>query len=103
MRTYIDGKECVHETGLEAAELVLKRKLCVFGGGKEAEARGGRVSRVLVHEVQLSDEQIEQLHLKINGQNKVFQDAAHTIHGAIRCFDARWFPAFKTMAAIRWQ
>lgn len=47
--TFIDGLQCHTASGLDPAGLRLQYKLNVFGGGKQADSRGGDIRRVLIH------------------------------------------------------
>ena len=47
--TFIDGKRCQVSEGLSSASLRLQHKLVVFGGGKQAETKGGDVRRIIIH------------------------------------------------------
>jgi hypothetical protein len=48
VRTYINGWLCNIATELETADLRLHHKLMIFGGGKQAQSRGGDIRRIQI-------------------------------------------------------
>jgi hypothetical protein len=58
---YVDGVFCNKSQVKDKKDLVLQHKLVVLGGGKQAEARGGGVRRVMIHERPLSAQEIQAL------------------------------------------
>lgn len=61
VKAYVDGVECSDTKHAELEECTLRHKLIVLGGGKQAEARGGMVRRVLVHSDVLSAPVVQHL------------------------------------------
>lgn len=61
MTTYVDGRLCSQCRELSGANLVLRGKLVVLGGGKQAQAMGGHVRRLLIHNTVLAPSQIASL------------------------------------------
>lgn len=75
MSTFVDGLLFAEEEGLEAELLTLRTRLVVLGGGKQAQARGGGLRRILVHDHALGKEGArivsEQCHKDIKGKQMV--------------------------------
>jgi hypothetical protein len=56
--SYIDGQECSRAEDVDADALVLRHQVVVFGGGKQAQARGGHLHRLLIHDRALDAAQV---------------------------------------------
>jgi len=54
---YVDGHISSSSEGLDTESLTLRHQLVVLGGGKQAQARGGHVHRLLIHDSALSAEE----------------------------------------------
>ena len=67
--TYIDGKLCQAVAGLDPAELTLRHKFVVLGGGKAVQSRGGDVRRVLIHSFAAEEESAMKLYYAIADAN----------------------------------
>ena len=66
---FVDGARALALTGLDGAELRLQHRLTVFGGGNQAQARGGGVRRVLLHARLLGEDDAKALALTCTRDN----------------------------------
>jgi len=89
MKTYVDGVPCLSESGARVVDLVMHAKLSMLGGGKEAEARGGQVRKMHVHNAAFSDEEVQQLYLELYLNNPMYAQAALTMQRVARGLFAR--------------
>ena len=72
------------------ALLGLGRRVVIFGGGKQAEARGGRLRRLRLVDGLLTPAQVTREHtMELMGQNPLYRGAATLIQGAARRMVAR--------------
>jgi len=70
--------------------LGLGRRVVLFGGGKQAEARGGRLRRLRIVDGLPTSAQVAREHrVEIMGQNPLHRGAATLIQGAVRRMAAR--------------
>jgi hypothetical protein len=58
MRTFINGVLCSESFDLDSEDLHLQHRIIVFGGGKQAQARGGDIRRLQIIGAALNDEEI---------------------------------------------
>lgn len=73
---YVDGKKSMEATGQK--DLHLQKNLGVLGGGKQAQARGGGVRRVFIHEQLLDEAQAAALEVECRADidaYKILQEA----------------------------
>lgn len=99
MRSYIDGELC-HELPAGSAELnhlKLQHKLVVLGGGRQSDARGGDVRRVVIHNAALDEspsagianDEIKALFLRLAQANPAIGGRATRIQAIYRGFIVR--------------
>jgi hypothetical protein len=69
LRTYINGALCHVASDIDAADLRLQHKLVVFGGGKQAQSRGGDIRRLQLHNSALSNTEIMSVFLMMANDN----------------------------------
>ena len=69
LKTYVDGMPCMSESDWRPADLVMHAKLSILGGGKEAEARGGQLRKMHVHNAAMCDEDVQDLYLALHVDN----------------------------------
>ena len=69
--TYINGNKCMSFDDLETSELVLHHKLVVFGGGKQAHARGGDIRRLSIYNIALNEKEVLQSYYSMANNSPV--------------------------------
>jgi len=58
---YVDGELSSKVDGIDNESLTLRHQLVVFGGGKQAQARGGHIHRLLIHDSALTPEECKKV------------------------------------------
>jgi len=96
LASYVDGQLCLRAEELDSDALTLRHQLVVFGGGKQAQARGGHVYRLLVHDRALDVAAVAALHaesLRAMRMDVVWLCPEHItpMDGAMKEFEAAGF------------
>ena len=84
---YIDGElSGADGSGMqfEADDLTLREKVVIFGGGNEAESRGGNLTRLLVHTRALSSASVRQVYQSVFSKNVRNLKASSTLQRVAR-------------------
>lgn len=68
LKCFVDGKLSTQSHHLDPDSLTLRHQLVVLGGGKQAQARGGHVHRLCIHDTPLTAEQVAAHHQEAMAQ-----------------------------------
>jgi WD40 repeat protein len=89
VRTFINGVPCSVCTDLETEDLTLQHRIIVFGGGKQAQSRGGDIRRIAIHGAALEDAEIMNLFLKLAQENPALGQRLVRVQARYRGFHYR--------------
>jgi hypothetical protein len=100
--TYVNGLLCHESSGLDPADLRLQYKLVVFGGGRQAQNRGGDLRRITIHSKGFDASEMRNLYYQLANENPAIGGRAVRIQAAFRGFSkvSHWHAVQKEVCEI---
>jgi len=89
MSLYVDGTLTKGGENLLEPDLGLGQRLSIFGGGKQAEARGGVIRRLRITDGALTPSEILEQHMVLLSSNPLYADSALKVCSVVRGYIGR--------------
>lgn len=88
-KSFINGKKSFEQNNIDPSELRLHNKMVVFGGGTQAQCKGGDIRRLVIHDTILSDDAVTALYFQLGQENPAIGGKAVKIQAVYRGFMVR--------------
>lgn len=89
MSLYVDGTLTKGGENLFEPDLGLGQRISIFGGGKQAEARGGVIRRLRITDGALTPPEILEQHMVLLSSNPLYADSALKVCSVVRGYIGR--------------